>query len=153
MSETRQRTLPAEAVERLTHANMLRRTKRYAEYMAAMKDVEWLLMGASQETRDALFGDPHSAAISNRRDTMRLCLAIIALSLTGACSRPDPQPVPSYIPADLLTPCVFSPGGPSETEGDLAAKVVRLLSTNACNAQKITSIAEIVGGPQCSSYC
>jgi hypothetical protein len=57
MSETRQRTLPAEAVERLTHANMLRRTGRHAEYMAAMKDIEWLLMGASQETRDALFGD------------------------------------------------------------------------------------------------
>jgi len=49
--------LPAEAVERLTHANMLRRTGRHAEFMAAMKDVEWLLMGASQETRDALFGD------------------------------------------------------------------------------------------------
>jgi hypothetical protein len=36
---------------------MLRRTGRHAEYMAAMKDIEWLLMGASQETRDALFGD------------------------------------------------------------------------------------------------
>lgn len=77
---------------------------------------------------------------------MRRCLIICAL-LTSACSRPAPEPVPPYIPADLLQPCLTPPMR-SETEGQLAQKALRIAADRDCANQKILSIGEIVRGPQ-----
>lgn len=77
---------------------------------------------------------------------MHRCLIICAL-LISACSKPQPQLVPPYIPADLLTPCLTPPMA-ATTEGQLAAKLIRIAADRDCANQKILSIGEIINGPQ-----
>jgi hypothetical protein len=77
---------------------------------------------------------------------MHRCLIICAL-LTSACARPQPEIVPPYVPADLLTPCL-TPPMVAKTEGQFAAKMLRIASDRDCANQKIMSIGEIVAGPQ-----
>jgi len=77
---------------------------------------------------------------------MHRCLIICAL-LTSACSKPQPQLVPPYIPADLLTPCL-TPPMTATTEGQFAAKMIRIAADRDCANQKILSIGEIINGPQ-----
>ena len=76
---------------------------------------------------------------------MHRCLIICAL-LTSACAKPQPEPVPPYIPADLLTPCL-TPAMSVETEGQFARKAVRIALDRDCANQKILSIGEIVATP------
>jgi len=55
--------------------------------------------------------------------------------------------VPPYIPADLLTPCL-TPPMEAETEGQLAAKMIRIAKDRDCANQKIEAIGDIINGPQ-----
>jgi len=77
---------------------------------------------------------------------MHRCLIICAL-LISACAKPQPELVPPYVPADLLTPCLTPPMA-ATTEGQLAAKILRIAKDRDCANQKIEAIAEIVAGPQ-----
>lgn len=81
---------------------------------------------------------------------MRHCLIICAL-LISACARPQPEIVPPYIPADLLTPCL-TPRMAAMTEGQLAAKMVRIAADRDCANQKIMSIGEIVASPTTKNH-
>lgn len=73
---------------------------------------------------------------------MRRCLIICAL-LTSACGEKPAHPVQTYIPADLLTPCL-TPSMSSQTEAQLARKTLRIAADRDCANQKIVSIGEIV---------
>lgn len=73
---------------------------------------------------------------------MHRCLIICAL-LTSACAKPQPVPIPPYVPADLLTPCL-TPPMEAETEGQLAAKMIRIAKDRDCANQKILSVREII---------
>ena len=76
---------------------------------------------------------------------MHRCLIFCAL-LISACSKPQPQLVPPYIPADLLTPCLTPPMA-ATTEGQLAAKMLRIAEDRDCANQKIEAIGQIVATP------
>jgi hypothetical protein len=65
----------------------------------------------------------------------------------SGCAKPAPEPVQTYVPADLLQPCL-TPKMKAETEAQLARKMLRIASDRDCANQKIRSINKIVSPAQ-----
>ena len=73
---------------------------------------------------------------------MRLCL-IFCAALTTACE-PEPVYVEREIPAALTTPCAEPVKGEA-TQGALIELALGWKGTARCNADKLTSIANLTG--------
>lgn len=68
---------------------------------------------------------------------------IICVLLTASCGEKKVEPVATYIPADLLTPCL-TPPMKATTEAQFARKVARIAADRDCANTKIVSIGTIV---------